>query len=98
MAGTSGKDGSRLALVTPSALSLPARTCACTLPTLANIISTWPASTSCTAGAGQPVRPRGRGPALWDVHDVDVGHHLEGAAGQVDRRADRADGEVQPPR
>src|SRR6218665_2314174 len=50
MSGTSGNAGRRCALLTPSALSLPAWICALTLPIAANISCTWPASRSCTAG------------------------------------------------
>jgi pentalenolactone synthase len=51
IAGTSGNCGRRCLLVTPSALSRPARRLGMVLTRGANIRSTWPAMTSCTAGA-----------------------------------------------
>ena len=48
--GTSGSDGSRVAVVTASARSLPAFTCGEALTTLSIMIGTWPAITSISAG------------------------------------------------
>ena len=47
--GTSGSDESGFSEVTPSALSLPAFTCASAVGALAKVIDTWPASAALIA-------------------------------------------------
>ncbi len=50
MAGTSGKEGARFAVVTPSARSLPVLMWSAEEGRLSNMIGTWPDSTSTSAG------------------------------------------------